>query len=1065
MSLAKFSVNQAIFVNLLFLIFVFAGGAMYMQLPVDVYPDLSLDEAWIQTPYVGASPESVEQYVTRQIEEEIQDIPGVTRIDSSSESNISRIFVKFNEDLSDLDYEAAFQELRNRLGQVTNLPSGAEEPLLTRITVSEVWPIVQVVIMDDGTGNERLIHEVTRDLKDKLRDIEGVSKIKDVGLREREIHILINKHALEQYQLSLQEVANVLRSSNQNIPGGSVGAGGEESLVIGEGNVEAPEDLGNVIIRKNPGGGHVYLRDIATIREGFQRRTTISRYMGKKCAFLYVAKRRNADSITIRNEVNDTLARYRETSLPPGVAIDLFADSTLMISSRLDVLKKNMAFGLVLVFTVLWMAVGARNSMLAVVGIPFSFLCAFIFMAAIKVSINGVSVFALVLISGMVVDDAIVVLENIYRHIQRGESIKQAVIRGTDEVAWPVVTSALTTIAAFLPLLIMTGMIGKFFSIIPKTVIVTLLASLFECLIILPSHYLHWGQRLKRHPEHDLASRPQQTRPAWRERAMVLYRQVVEQSIAHRYLSLAVLGALGLCTYQASRSLVVELFPSDFPTLVATFNIKPEASLEQTDFVCQKLMPMFDELKAKGYAKTFSSSVGFQITKDNQMKQRPNLAQIWSELHQGADGSFDPSEVMEETHDRMVEFARSHPEFDIENLNIWPIQDGPPIGKPVAIRVEHHDYDRLRRIAGRIRARLQQIPGVFDISDNLDVGQRELRVTLREQEASEFGLTFRDVLSTLSAANEGVVVGTYTDHDYEQDLDIKLMYHEDFRSSADDLLAIDIKSPITQALIHLRQVADLRYEQGYANHFHHNGKRAVVVTADVDTAVTDSERVNRIMQSEFGALAEGDDQLTISAGGQFKETRESFESLKKAGLIAIALMYLILAAQFKSYIQPAIVLSSLTFGTIGMIMGLVINGYPFSVITGIAMVGLFGVMVNDAILLVTFINAERGAASSVHEALVKGCMVRVRPIILTTVTTVAGLLPMAIGIGGYSKIWSPFATSICWGLTCATILILVLLPALYMIIEDLKALCLRIVRKYAPADESSPAELHVDRGE
>lgn len=1049
MSLAKFSVNQAVFVNLLFLVFIVAGAVVYRLLPVDVYPDLSLDEAWIQTPYPGASPELVEQHVTKQIEEKLEGIPGVSYLASNSEPNISRIFVKFDENLNRIDYEAAFQEVRNRLDQATDLPAEAEEPQLTRLTVGEVWPIVQVVIADEGVGDERVVREVARDLKVRLRAIEGISKIREVGLRDREIHVLVDKHALEQYGLSLQEVAGILKSSNQNIPGGNVLTAAEELVLVAEGNASTPEELGDICIKKSPTGDHVYLREIATIQQDFERRLTISRYMGKPCAFLYVAKKRSADSVTVRNRVEEALGEYR-ADLPPGVSVELFADSTLMISSRLNILKRNLAFGLVLVFTVLWMIVGFRNSILAVVGIPFSFLCAFIFMYAIDVSINAVSVFALVLVSGMVVDDAIVVLENIYRHVQNGEPLKQAIIDGTSEVTWPVVSSALTTVAAFMPLLIMSGMIGRFFAIIPKTVTVALLASLFECLLILPSHYLHWGPRT---PKTTQGSRGHRRQPLFGRlgtNALQSYRQVVEQAIAHRYLCLGVLTVLGACAYQAQRTLAVELFPSDFPTLVVTFEVDPKANLEETDRVCQTMLPVFADLAEKNYAKTYSSNVGVQWNKDNQMLQRSNLAQIWSELHQTGRGDYDPTEVIVETRRRLLDFAQAHPELNIRNLEVWPIQDGPPIGKPVAIRVEHPNYEVAKGIADRVKHRLQQMAGVFDIADNLHVGQGELRMVLKEAEASEFGLTFEDVFSTISGANEGFAVGTFKDPEYDEDLDIRVKYRQEFRSHEDQLLDVDIKSPVTHALIKLSQVADLRYEQGYANHYRYDGRRAVLITADVDTRITDSQRVNETILGEFSDLAAHDDQLSIVAGGQFKETRESFNSLKSAAMIAICVMYLILAAQFKSYLQPLIVLTSLVFGVMGVIMGLVIHGYPFSVITGIAMVGLFGVMVNDAILLVSFANTERARTSSVKQALVDACLIRARPIILTTVTTVAGLLPMALGVGGYNKIWSPFATCICWGLTSATVLILVLLPAFYFIVEDAKAVAGRMSRKAAP---------------
>jgi len=1058
MSLAKFSVKQVVLVNLLFLVFVLAGAIIYRLLPVDVYPDLSLDEAWIQTFYPGAPPEDVEQHVTKKIEEELEDISGVDRIVSHSVANLSNIHIKFREDLNRSDYEAAFQEVRNRMDRVVDLPDLPDGPILTRLTLAEVWPIVQVVIAGERQVEEKVLREVTLNLKDKLKTVAGVAKIKETGVRDREIHLLVDKHALEQYQLSLLEVAAILQNSNINIPGGPIQTTEEELSLRAVGNVQNPEELGEICIKKSPTGAHVYLKDIALIEEHFERRIIMASYAGKPCLFLYIAKHRDADSITVRNRVEAALVEYRKGNLPPGVSVELFADSTQMIASRLSVLKKNLGVGIILVFLVLWMVIGARNAILAIVGIPFSFLCAFIFMYAVDVSINAVSVFALVLVSGMIVDDAIVVLENIYRHLQEGKPVKEAIVLGVDQVMWPVISSALTTVAAFMPLLIMTGVIGSFFAIIPKTVTVALLASLFECLIVLPAHFLHWGPRswgrVQPHRGVSAQSRSPNLFSRLGQQVLAAYRAVLEQTLRFRYLCLGIIVVLGICAYQAQRTLTIELFPSDFPTMVTSFNIASGASLEKTNQTATKIMPLFTEFEDDGYVKSTSSVAGMQVDEDNQMRLQTNLAQIWIELEQAATKNYDPEAVMRQIRKKLVTFIDAHAELNIENMKIWAIQDGPPLGKPVAIRIEHPDYSVAGQIARQVKERLNNMKGVSDVSDIFDTGPRELRMVLKEDAASEFGLTLKQVSSTLAGANEGFVVGSFKDRLYDEDLDIRLKYQEVFRNSEDQFLDVDIKAP-TGALIKLGQVADLSYEQSYASHYRFNGKRAVVVTADVDKRVTDGQRVTKSILKEFGPLATSNDQLTIVPAGQFKETYESFSSLFDAALVAICIMYLILAAQFKSYSQPLIILSALGFGALGLIMGLVVNQYPFSVVSGIALVGLFGVVVNDAIVLVSFINEERGKRDSLWEALISASMVRARPIILTTVTTVFGLLPMALGIGGYNKVWSPFATSICWGLGSATFMILIFLPPFYVIISDLNSWWSRTLSKDVGVPQSA----------
>jgi HAE1 family hydrophobic/amphiphilic exporter-1 len=860
MSLTKFATDHAVLANLLFVLVIVAGVAVYHQLPVDIYPDVSLDEASIQTTYLGASPEDVEQHVTRRIEEEVDDVPGVDRITSYSGPSISTIAVKFHEDLGSGEFEAAYQEVRARLDRVTDLPEEAGEPILTRLTLGEVWPMVQVVVANEGQASERQIRAVARDLKDELRAIDGVLRIKEVGLRDPEIHVLVDKNKLEALGLSLLEVADVLRRSNLNIPAGHIDGPAEEFTVRAVGDVRTAEQLGEICIKKSPVGAHIYLRDVAEVREDFERRVVMGGYMGRPCCFLHIAKKRDADSITVRDAVARALDQYR-AKLPPGVSVALFSDTTKMISTRLSVLRNNILAGVVMVLVPMWVFMGMRNAMLALIGIPFEFLCTFIFMYAIGVGLNSVSVFALVLVSGILVDDAIVVLENIYRHVQQGSPLKQAVIAGTDEVLWPVTSCVLTTVAAFLPLLLMTGVIGRFFSIIPKTVTVALLAGLFQCFLILPVHYLHWGPGSRR-------AKPVAAPPAYDSAGYRLLRWLLNQGIRHRYLCLAIVVALSVCAYQAQRTLLVELFPSDFPTMIATFNTQAEASLEQTDAACARLLPALEPYVRAGYIKNHSNAIGLQIDEDSQLRQRSNIAQLWIELQQASALKYDPESVMADIRRDMLEFIADHPQLSIENFKVWPMLDGPPVGKPVALRIEHPDYARASAIARDIEQRLRHMEGVYDVADNFDIGQRELRLSLHEEAASDFGLTFQDVFSTVSAANEGTVVGSAHDSECDEDIDIRVRYQQDFRRSEDQLLDVDVKTA-AGALVKLRQVASLEYSQGYATHYRFNGKRAIVVTASVDKKRTDAGRVARSILAEFGPLAARDEQLAIVAAGQF----------------------------------------------------------------------------------------------------------------------------------------------------------------------------------------------------
>lgn len=1056
MSIVRFSVNQVVLVNLLFVVFLIAGAVIVTVLPVDVYPDTQLAEAVIETAWPGASSEEVERLVTKKIEDEVGDVRHRERVVSWSLPDVSVIHCKFRDDLKPDEIQAAFDDLRTRLDRVVELPDGCEEPKLTRLTLGEVWPLVQVAVVNEGNADERMIRRITLELKDELGRLDGVSRVQAVATREPEIHILLEQPLLQKYGLTVTDVAAILRAQNRNVPAGTLTTSDNEIAIRSVGEVRNPDELADVCIIRSPTGSHVRLGDLATVTRTFERAYWGARFGGKPCTLLYVSKHEHANSLTVRDRVADFIRDYSRRHDMPGAGIEIVNDSTTIIQSRLGVLKRNLAVGMVCVFCVLWMFVGARNSILAIVGIPFSFLCAFMFMFLIDVSINVVSVFSLVLVSGMIVDDAIVVLENVYRHTQGGTPLREAVIVGTQEVMWPVVCSTLTTVAAFLPLLIMPGVIGKFFAIVPKTVTVALLASLFECLVILPVHYLDWGPRASAaaKPAPGISPiRGSLLAPIGR-RLLGVYDRLLGSVLAHRYLGVAVLASLAVFVWQASRTLIVEMFPSDFPTFCIDFNVSPGASLQETDRVATQIASVVDRFRPEAVSRHLTA-VGLQFNEDGQRLLRPNIAQMWIDVNTESTHYIDPARIMNNVRGALTAFLDDHPQCPVENLRVWPLRDGPPVGKPVSIRLEHPDYAELRRLADRIEDRLRSFDGVYDVADNLKGGQREFRLILDEARASELGLTFLDVATAVRGANDGLKVGVFKDTENDDDVDIKVKYADPYVRTVEDLKDVELKTPAGGA-VKVSQVAHLEFDESYTSRFHWSTNRAVLVTADVDNRTVDAKDVNEAILAEFRPLTAQDERLKIHAGGQFEETNRSFGSIRKSALLAVILMYLILASLFRSYAQPLVVLTAVLFGAMGMVLGLVVCGYPFSVVTAVAMVGLFGVVVNDALILLDFINAERQRGTPLRSALHDACHKRARPILLTTATTVFGLAPMAIGLGGYSKIWSPFAMSMCWGLTMATGLTLVLTPALYLIMEDAKTGAARLWRRRRHEHTAAP---------
>ena len=1037
--ISKFALHHAVSMNLLFVVLVVVGALVVTDMPVDVWPDVSLDEATVETLWLGASAEDIERLVTDRIEEKIEDIRGVDRIISDSKADASLIRVKFRENLSELELDAAFRQLRAAVDRVTDLPEDAEKPVVTKMSIGEVFFLLWVAISDVGDVGEEVLHDIAFRLKPVLGEIPGVAKVDDQLIRDREIHIKADQDEMRKHGLTLQDLGDLLSQYNRNLPSGTLQQPDREISIRAEGGVASPEQLGAIVVYKNPMGGHVYLRDVATITTGFARKTFFARHNLRDCLAIGITKTREADTRLVAQRVREVLADYQAT-LPSGVEVQVVDDTSHIIGSRLHVLSTNLAGGVVLVFIVLWVAVGLRNSLLAIVGIPFSFCCALICMNALGVTINAISLIGLVLCSGMIVDDAIVVLENIYRLVEergitKGDfaGLRAAIVEGVGEVFWPVVSSSATTVAAFLPLLIMVGVLGSFLSTIPKTVAVVLLASLFECLLILPVHYWDFGGRVhaKRKARTPTGCAAYQ---GWGHRA---YDRLLTVILSCRYLVLLPVGAVAFLAASAAPLVDVELFPSDLQRCLVDIQVADEASLDQTGELVRPIEALV--LSLTDQVSGVLTSYGVMVTEDNAVKMRNNLAQMHVELASTSQVGADSTVVAAVLREKIVAYLTAHPDCGVRSARVWAPRSGPPVGKPVSIRIECPEFPTAKLLADRYKARLAAMEGVYGIKDDLEFGRQQINLLIHEDRASIHGLTFLALASVLRTANEGRVVSAYKDTRSGEDLDVLLTLDERFRRNLDDLLQVDIRSPAGH-VVQMGEIADLTVTQGYAGIPHHNGKRVVTVTAEIDTNKQTSKAVNERIQAAFARDLRSMPQVRVTYGGQFAETSASFSSLRRAYLVALVLIFLLLATQFRSYIQPVVVLSTVPFAWVGVVGGLIFSGYPFTVMTFIAIVGMSGVVVNDSILLVDCANRKRRNEPDLVRAVRAACVERLRPVILTTITTVLGLAPLALGLGGRSRIWSPFASSFAWGLAFSTLVTLLLVPAVYCITQDVAGL-------------------------
>ena len=482
MNIADFSVRQTVLVNLLFFVCLLGGWVAFNRIPVEFFPDINLNSVTIDTIWTGASADEVERLVTQKLEEELGRVGDIDEMRSTSRADSSTIMIDFDEFLSEVEYEAALNDVRAAIDRVRDLPADAEEPFVFEIKSSEAFPVVSIAVVDVGAVGERALREVARDVRARTEALRGISRSSIRGAQDREIRVLVDRNEAARYGLTVLDVAERIRRKNLNLPAGTFGDGSGESTLRARGDYQSLDEILATVVKVDPGGNHVRLGEIATLEEGLEKRLYVNRYNGMPAQIVTMTKKSGADVIDLVDGVDAWIAEY-QTLLPEGVEIHKTLDSSRFVKSRMGILVENLITGVVFVVAILWFTIGFRNALLTSIAIPFSFLTAMILFPVLDITINSNTLIGMLLVSGMLVDDAIIVLENVYRRVEEGEPLREAVVNGTREVMWPVICAVSTTIAAFAPLLLVGGTAGKFVSILPKAVIVCLIASLFECLV------------------------------------------------------------------------------------------------------------------------------------------------------------------------------------------------------------------------------------------------------------------------------------------------------------------------------------------------------------------------------------------------------------------------------------------------------------------------------------------------------------------------------------------------------------------------------------------------------
>jgi multidrug efflux pump subunit AcrB len=1016
MHISEFSVRQSVLVNLLVILFLVAGGVTYSTMIKEKFPAIDIEEVRVNTVYPGVSPEEIERLITIPIEDEVAGIEGVDDVTSTSSEGFSQIEVDFDTGIE--DFPRKVQEVQNKVNRVDDLPEDAETPEIEE----ETWTTIAIIASLSGNVPESVLKELSEDLEDDLLDIPGVDEVSVMGRRDREIWVEVNPGRLEGYNLSLADVIFSLETTNLDIPAGTLGSGREEFLIRTMGEAEAPEQVERVILRSNAEGGHVYLRDIATVSDTFEEATTIGRLDGEQTISLMVMKSKTGNTVKIVEAVKALKKEYEENRLPEGVKLTLTNDAAVDVWSNLNALYQNGALGLVLVLLVLYVFVGLRPAVLTAIGIPVAFAMSILLMRYFDITINMLSLFGLILVLGIIVDDAIIICENAWRHIEEGKSPIDAAVIGTKEVTWPVVAAVATTMAAFLPLLLMVGTLGKFMGVIPKTVTFALLASLVEAFFILPSHVADFAK--PRRSRQDSIKTPK-----WQQRLTEFYLRLLTFTLRMRYLGVlvAIAIALGALLF-AYKFMPFVLFPArDVEEFGITIKMPVGTKLEETERVVQKLENIALEFpEEEVYA--VIGWVGRGQLANYDFQAGTHIGQVRLDLTDPFERDRTGLEIVNEFRSKVQAIPGP------SELNFLEWREGPPVDPAVEVRIRGDDFLVLREVADEMKGYLTTIDGIRDISDDFEPGKEEARIIIDDDKASLMGLDTATIGLTIRYAIDGGIASAI--HDQGDEIEIRVKLGEEYSQDLEDIEDMKFRSR-EGGLIPFKNFGRIEREPGYSNISRRDRKREVTVSANIDEEVITSVEINRLLQERYKDFSEKRPGYLMSFSGEYQETQEQMIALGKAFGVAILLIYVILGSLFKSFIRPFVVMLAVPFSFIGVVAGFYIMSEPLGLMAIIGTIGLTGIVVNDSLILVDFIDKGRAAGLGRQEAILRAGRLRLRPVILTSVTTIFGLLPLAFGLFGLSLFLTPVAVAIVWGLTVATGLTLLLVPSIYAILDDI----------------------------
>jgi len=1021
--------NNPVAANLLMFIILCSGIWSVVELvPLEVFPEFERDAVTVGLRYRGATPAEVEEAVVIRVEEAISALQGIKEMISTASEGSGQIHIDVEKGT---DPRELLDDIKNKVDAITTFPDDVERPSYQVVEFRR--EVISVVIA--GALPEQELRRLGELIRDDLTALPDISQADLVAVRPYEMSIEVNQPTLESYSLSFDDIVRAIQRSSIDLPAGAIKTGGGEILLRTRGQAYSAEEFAQIPIRSNPDGTRLLLSDLAVIRDGFDEDPLFALFNGHPAVIIEVYRTGDQNALDVGKAVRDYVAEKRQ-QLPPGISIDYWRDRSRIVKLRLNTLITNAIQGGILIFIVLALFLRFSIAIWVCVGIPISFMGALILMPIFGVTINLISLFAFILVLGMVVDDAIITGENIYSHIKKHGETVDSVVRGAQEVAVPVTFGLLTTVAAFLPLLFMEGRRGPIFAQIPLIIIPVLCFSWIESKLILPAHLRH--VHMKKGEKGPLLRLQARIADALENFIQKLYQPILKKAIDRRVLTFTLFttAVLIIVSFVISGRYGYTFFPRiQSETARATLVMPSGTSVEQTRThverigqVALQLQEKFQEPDGSGsLIRNILVSIGWSGGGRPGMSGNPEIGQVTLELVPPEDrlSSVTTSEIVDEWRKRIGNIPGA------KELT-YRAEIGRS-GNPIDVQLTGADFAQLTQVAAAIKGRLGGYPGVYDVQDSFDQGKQEIQMRLKP-EAELLGLQSIDLGQQVRTAFFGAEIQRIQRG--RDDVRVMLRYPSQQRKTAASLENMKIRTP-AGVDVPFRQVADLELSTGYSTIRRVERHRAVNVTADVDKERVDVNRVAADLRNYLDELLPEFPGVRYSLEGELREQSESVGSLLYGVGFVLFAIYGLLAIPFKSYLQPLMVMLVIPYSVGGAIVGHMLMGMNLSFMSMLGILALCGVVVNDSLVLVDFINKRRLEGVPLQDAVMIAGGARFRPILLTSLTTFLGLLPLLLETSTQAQFLIPMAVSLGFGILFGTFLSLLLVPASYLILEDI----------------------------